>query len=54
MVRRHLLVNKPWYIEREEVEKYLDITIEAVNFVLLEIQKIVFVDDPMRTFKVCC
>jgi hypothetical protein len=47
----HLLVNKPWYIEREDAEKYLDTTIEAVNFVLLKVQRIVLVDDPMGTIK---
>ncbi|RIA81056.1 Reticulon-domain-containing protein [Glomus cerebriforme] len=47
----HLLLNKPWYIEREDAEKYLDVTIEAINFVLLEAQRIVLVDDPMRTIK---
>jgi hypothetical protein len=52
MICRHLLVNKPWYIEREDVEKYLDTTINTVNFVLLEIQRIVLVDDPMRTIRV--
>jgi hypothetical protein len=47
----HLLVNKPWYIEREDVEKYLDSIIDTVNFVLLEAQRIVLVDDPMRTMR---
>jgi len=47
----YLLVNKPWYIEREDVEKYLDTTIAAVNFVLIEVQRIVLVDDPMRTIR---
>jgi len=46
-----LLVHKPWYIEREEAEKYLDITIEAVNFVMLKVQRIVLVDDSMRTIR---
>jgi len=45
------LINNPWYIEREKLDKYLDITIEVVNFLLLEIQRIVLVDDPMRTIK---
>jgi len=45
------LIDNPWYIEREILDKYLDITIEAINFLLLEIQKIVLVDDPMRTIK---
>jgi len=45
------LIDNPWYIERETLDKYLDITIEALNFLLLEIQKIVLVDDPMRTIK---
>lgn len=52
MICRHLLVNKPWYIEREDVEKYLDSVIDTVNFVLLEAQRIVLVDDPMRTMRV--
>jgi len=47
----HLLVHKPWYIERKDAEKYLDTTIEAVNFLLLETQRIVLVDDPMRTVR---
>uniref|UniRef100_A0A1D1ZD13 Reticulon-like protein n=1 Tax=Anthurium amnicola TaxID=1678845 RepID=A0A1D1ZD13_9ARAE len=47
----HLLVNKPWYIERKDVENYLDATIEAVNFILLKAQKIVLVDDPMGTIR---
>ncbi|GBC01360.1 hypothetical protein RclHR1_04160007 [Rhizophagus clarus] len=47
----HLLVNEPWYIERDDVEKYLDTTIDTVNYVLLEVQKIVLVDDPMRTIR---
>jgi len=47
----HLLVNKPWYIEREDVEKYLDSIIDTANFVLLEAQRIVLVDDPMRTIR---
>jgi hypothetical protein len=47
----HLLVKKPWYIERQEAEKYLDVTVDAVNFVLLEAQRIVLVDDPMQTIK---
>lgn len=45
------LIDNPWYIERERLEKYLDITIEVTNFLLLEIQRIVLVDDPMRTIK---
>jgi hypothetical protein len=45
------LIDNPWYIERDILDKYLDITIEAINFILLEIQKIVLVDDPMRTIK---
>lgn len=47
----HLLVNTPWYIEREVVEKYLDSIIDTANFVLLEAQRIVLVDDPMRTIR---
>ncbi|CAI2183075.1 8703_t:CDS:2 [Funneliformis geosporum] len=47
----NILAEKPWHIEREKVEKYLDFTIEAINFSLLEIQKIVLVDDPLRTIK---
>jgi len=45
------LTNNPWYIERENLDKYLDITIETLNFLLLEIQRIVLVDDSMRTIK---
>lgn len=52
MICRHLLVNKPWYIEREDAEKYLDSIIDTANFVLLEAQKIALVDDPMRTMRV--
>ncbi|CAI2181599.1 12323_t:CDS:2 [Funneliformis geosporum] len=51
-VNPNILAEKPWHIEREKVEKYLDFTIEAINFSLLEIQKIVLVDDPLRTIKV--
>lgn len=47
----HLLVNKPWYIEREDAEKYLDSIIDTANFVLLEAQRIALVDDPMRTMR---
>ncbi|CAG8434254.1 1539_t:CDS:2 [Funneliformis mosseae] len=47
-----ILAEKPWHIERENVEKYLDFTIEAINFSLLEIQRIVLVEDPLRTIKV--
>jgi len=47
----HLLVNKPWYIERDDVERYLDSIIDTTNFVLLEAQRIVLVDDPMRTIR---
>lgn len=46
-----ILAEKPWHIERENVEKYLDFTIEAINFSLLEIQRIVLVEDPLRTIK---
>lgn len=52
MICRHLLVNKPWYIEREDAEKYLDSIIDTANFVLLEAQRIALVDDPMRTMRV--
>lgn len=52
MIFRHLLVNKPWYIERKDVEKYLDSIIDTTNFVLLEVQRIALVDDPMRTIRV--
>jgi len=45
------LIDNPWYIEREKLDKYLDITIETINFLLLEMQRIVLVDDPMRTIK---
>lgn len=44
-------VEKPWYIERPTAEKYLDVIVDAVNFILQEKQKIVLVDDPMRTLK---
>lgn len=44
-------VEKPWYIERPTAEKYLDVVVDAVNFILQEKQKIVLVDDPMRTLK---
>jgi len=47
----HTLINNPWYIERERLDKYLDTSIETINFLLLEIQRIVLVDDPMRTIK---
>jgi len=47
----HTLLNSPWYIEREKLDKYLDIIVEAINFLLLEIQKIVLVEDSMRTIK---
>jgi len=47
----HLLVNKPWYIERDDAEKYLDSIIDTANFVLLEAQRIALVDDPMRTMR---
>lgn len=47
----HLLVNKPWYIEREDAEKYFDSIIDTANFVLLEAQRIALVDDPMRTMR---
>jgi hypothetical protein len=50
---RHTLLSNPWYIERERLDKYLDIIVEAVNFLLLDIQRIVLVEDPMRTIKVC-
>jgi hypothetical protein len=47
----HTLLSNPWYIERERLDKYLDIIVEAVNFLLLDIQRIVLVEDPMRTIK---
>jgi len=45
------LANNPWYIEREKAVKYFDIAVEIINFLSLEAQKIVLVDDPMRTIK---
>jgi len=47
----HLLTHKPWYLEREKVEKYLDVTLDSINFTMLEIQKIVYVEDSLRTIK---
>ncbi|CAG8531201.1 16623_t:CDS:2 [Acaulospora morrowiae] len=47
----HWFEEKPWYIERSTVEKYLDTAVEGINFILQESQKIVLVDDPMRTLK---
>ncbi|CAG8555624.1 1189_t:CDS:10 [Acaulospora colombiana] len=47
----HYFVEKPWYIERATVERYLDVVVDGSNFILQESQKIVLVDDPMRTLK---
>jgi len=47
----HYFEDKPWYIERSTVDKYLDGAVDCVNFTLQESQKIILVDDPMRTLK---
>jgi hypothetical protein len=46
-----ILVNKPMCIERATIEKYLDTCVDGVNFLLLEYQKIILVENPSRTFK---
>ncbi|CAG8533363.1 6398_t:CDS:2 [Diversispora eburnea] len=45
------LVDKPMFIKRETIEKYLDICVDGVNFLLLEFQKIILVENPSKTFK---
>ncbi|RHZ86241.1 hypothetical protein Glove_53g95 [Diversispora epigaea] len=37
--------------ERAKIEKYLNIFVDGVEFLLLEYQKVILVEDPSRTFK---
>ncbi|CAG8786616.1 15892_t:CDS:1, partial [Racocetra fulgida] len=41
----------PVYIDRTTADKYIDICIDSINYLLLEGQQIALIDDPMRSFK---
>jgi len=45
------LANKPWYVESAQVNKYIEEVICGINFISVETQKIVLVDDALRSAK---
>jgi hypothetical protein len=47
----YYLANKPWYIEYKLVDEYIDGIINVINFVSIETQKIVLIDDALRSAK---
>ncbi|KAF0432445.1 Reticulon-domain-containing protein [Gigaspora margarita] len=45
------LSENPVYIDRTSADKYINICINGINYLLLEGQQIALIDDPMRSFK---
>ncbi|CAG8563642.1 14235_t:CDS:2 [Gigaspora margarita] len=45
------LSETPFYIDRSSADKYINICINGINYLLLEGQQIALIDDPMRSFK---
>ncbi|CAG8777882.1 3161_t:CDS:2 [Cetraspora pellucida] len=45
------LSETPVYIDRTTADKYINICINGINYLLLEGQQIALIDDPMRSFK---
>jgi len=45
------LSETPYYIDRSSADKYVNICINGINYLLLEGQQIALIDDPLRSFK---